>query len=29
MYMSKRGGTPWVFAGAQRGIYRDPLVIAS
>jgi diguanylate cyclase (GGDEF)-like protein/PAS domain S-box-containing protein len=29
MYMSKRAGTPWVFAGAQRGIYRDPLVIAS
>jgi diguanylate cyclase (GGDEF)-like protein/PAS domain S-box-containing protein len=29
MYMSKRGSTPWVFAGAQRGIYRDPLVIAS
>jgi diguanylate cyclase (GGDEF)-like protein/PAS domain S-box-containing protein len=24
MYMSKRAESPWVFAGAQRGIYRDP-----
>jgi diguanylate cyclase (GGDEF)-like protein/PAS domain S-box-containing protein len=24
MYMSKRSGVPWVFAGAQRGLYREP-----
>jgi diguanylate cyclase (GGDEF)-like protein/PAS domain S-box-containing protein len=27
MYVSKRTGAPWVFAGAHRGIYREPTAL--